>query len=149
MGVVGGHQRLEDHVVAEDLLDVAVDTGAVLQAGAGEGPVDGAMGGLGLVAAQVQGLAGAQHQAGVELVHRPGAVHVLGVVVVVVVAQAGPGPFGQCSVAVDPVVGQPAQQGGPAGDALGAALLDAEGVRGLDGGLEGVPAGADLPGGID
>lgn len=41
VGVVGGRQRLEDHGVAEDVPDVGADTGAVLQAGASEGPRDG------------------------------------------------------------------------------------------------------------
>lgn len=41
VGVVGGRQRLENHGVAEDLPDVGADTGAVLQAGASEGPRDG------------------------------------------------------------------------------------------------------------
>ncbi len=106
-----------------------------------------------LVAAQVQGPAGDADQVrpllGVDLVQGPGAVHVVGVPVVVAVGQARPGPLGERAVVVDRVVGQLGQQGGPACHTLPAALFDVEGVGGVDGGPQGVPAGHDVAGGVD
>lgn len=126
-----------------------MDTGTVLQPGPGQRPVEAAVRGEVLVAAQVQGPAGGADQVGallgVDLVQRPGPVKVVDVPVVVPVGQAGPGPFRERAVAVDGVVGKGGQQGGPAGDAPAGALFGAEGVGGVDRRPQGVRPAAMSP----
>ncbi len=105
-------------VAVQDPGEGAADAVAVVEAGRDQRLVEVAVGGVVLGAAQAQrAVCGGGEFGGVvggDLLERPDAVEVAEVAVLVGVVEAGPGPFGECAVGVDPVRREGRGQGAPA-----------------------------------